>query len=200
MIGGGLEGMRLEDLLEGFPVDWEGPALWAGRSRELGARAHGGLLAGLPPARRSGSPRTSCRNGPAARGASTPCCRFSTCAASPPATSGRRSPPFSEPRLPNLSPGVISRLTARWGRNTSAGNAATSRLAATSTSGPTGSTFRPGWSPRRSASWWCRGHARGEERAARLPCGDPGKRTKLARAPGRPQGPGSRRRARDRRG
>ena len=43
-----------------------------------------------------------------------PCCRFSTCAASRPAISRRRSRPCSGKDAPNLSPGVISRLTAEW--------------------------------------------------------------------------------------
>ena len=51
---------------------------------------------------------------------------------------------------PNLSPSVIGRLTA----NTTLGVAVTCRPAATSTSGPTGSTSRPAWSQSRNACWW----------------------------------------------
>jgi len=54
---------------------------------------------------------------------------------------------------PNLSPGVISRLTAAGRRTTTAGSAGTFPPAATSTSGPTASTCRPGWSRRPSACW-----------------------------------------------
>ena len=102
---------------------------------------------------------------------------------------------------PNLSPGVISRLTAEWEKEHEHWQ-------------------RRDLSARRYVYIWADGvylqarmepeaecilvidrrHARGEERTARLPCRDPGERAELARAPGRPQGPGSRRRARDRRG
>jgi putative transposase len=43
-----------------------------------------------------------------------PCCRSSTCAASPPATSPQRSPLCSGPKLPTCRRGVIARLTAAW--------------------------------------------------------------------------------------
>ena len=55
---------------------------------------------------------------------------------------------------PNLSPSVIGRLTAAWRANTTLGVAVTCRPAATSTSGPTGSTSRPAWSQSRNACWW----------------------------------------------
>jgi len=54
---------------------------------------------------------------------------------------------------PNLSPGVISRLTAGWQEATTAGAAAISRRAAMSTFGRTASICRPGWSRRPSACW-----------------------------------------------
>ena len=46
---------------------------------------------------------------------------------------------------PNLSPAVISRLTAEWQADYDAGRSAISRRGDTSTCGPTGSTCRPGW-------------------------------------------------------
>ena len=52
------------------------------------------------------------------------------------------------------------------GRSTSAGSTAISRPAVTSTSGPTASTCRPGWSPRRSAS----SSSSGPRRRARRSC------------------------------
>ena len=55
---------------------------------------------------------------------------------------------------PNLSPSVIGRLTAAGRANTTLGVAVTCRPAATSTSGPTGSTSRPAWSQSRNACWW----------------------------------------------
>ena len=55
---------------------------------------------------------------------------------------------------PNLSPSVIGRLTAPGRANTTLGVAVTCRPAATSTSGPTGSTSRPAWSQSRNACWW----------------------------------------------
>ena len=54
---------------------------------------------------------------------------------------------------PNLSPGVISRLTAEWETEYERWQHRDLSAAVTSTSGLTGSTFRPGWSLRRSASW-----------------------------------------------
>jgi hypothetical protein len=52
---------------------------------------------------------------------------------------------------PNLSPGVIARLTPAGRMSMTAGSTAISRRAATSTFGLTGFTFRRGWSPRPSA-------------------------------------------------
>ena len=52
---------------------------------------------------------------------------------------------------PNLSPSVITRLTASGRPSTPAGRRAISQPAATSTSGPTASTCRPGWRTRPSA-------------------------------------------------
>ena len=49
------------------------------------------------PRRRSASPRASCQGGRGARGASMPCCRSSTCAASRPETFRRRWPRCSGP-------------------------------------------------------------------------------------------------------
>ncbi len=55
---------------------------------------------------------------------------------------------------PNLSPSVVARLTADVGRPSMlAGRDGTSRRGATSTSGPTASTCRPGWRSRPSACW-----------------------------------------------
>ena len=70
----------------------------SGRSRS-GGRRSGIAWRTSRAATRCDSRRTSCRNGPAAKGASTLCCRSSTCAASPPVTFRRRSPPISGPRL-----------------------------------------------------------------------------------------------------
>ena len=60
----------------------------------------------------SRSPRRSCRSGHGERRASMPCCRFSTCAASRPATSKR--PLLLGRDAPNLSPSVIGRLKDEW--------------------------------------------------------------------------------------
>jgi len=55
---------------------------------------------------------------------------------------------------PNLSPAVIARLKAEWEADYArAGSGATSRRGATSTSGPTASACRRGWSRRPSACW-----------------------------------------------
>ena len=62
----------------------------------------------------SASPRRSCRSGHGGRRASTRYCRFSICAVCQPATSRRRSPALLGKDAPNLSPAVISRLTADW--------------------------------------------------------------------------------------
>ncbi len=55
---------------------------------------------------------------------------------------------------PNLSPSVIARLTADGRPSTSTGRGATSRHGATSMSGPTASTCRPGWRSMPSACWF----------------------------------------------
>ena len=64
--------------------------------------------------RKFASPRQSCRSGRGGRKASTRCCRFSTCAGCQPATSRRRSAALLGKDAPNLSPAVITRLTAAW--------------------------------------------------------------------------------------
>ena len=83
-----------------------------GPVRSAGSRS----ATAAPRAMRTGSasPRRSCRNGPAGRRAWMRCCRSSTCAASRPATSRRRSPPLLGKDAPNLSPSVITRLTGEW--------------------------------------------------------------------------------------
>ena len=123
------------------------------------------------PARRpsgSGSRPRSCRAGRAVEGASMRCCRSSTCGAS-------RLGDFQEAlaRLlgtdaPNLSPSVIARLKGGLGgRTRRAGSSATSRHGATSTSGPTAFTCRPGWSRTgRVHAGGDRRHAGGQEGTA----------------------------------
>src|SRR2546426_2075980 len=54
---------------------------------------------------------------------------------------------------PNLSPAVISRLTAEWQASTSAGRSAICRRGDTCTCGPTASTCRLGWKTTASAGW-----------------------------------------------
>ena len=65
------------------------------------------------PRRKSASPRRSCRSGRGGRRASMRCCRFSICVGYRPATSRKRLRPFGKD-APNMSPAVISRLTAEW--------------------------------------------------------------------------------------
>ena len=54
---------------------------------------------------------------------------------------------------PNLSPGVISRLTAEWQADYDSGRSATSQHGDTCTCGRTGSTCRPGWKTAPNACW-----------------------------------------------
>ena len=56
-------------------------------------------------------------------------------------------------KAPNLSPSVIARLKGDWQGDYERWQHATCRPGATSTSGPTASTCRHGWSPRPSACW-----------------------------------------------
>src|SRR4051812_40434824 len=64
--------------------------------------------------RRSASPRRSCRSGRGGRRVSMRCCLFSTCVGCRPATSRRCSTALLGNDAPNLSPAVITRLTAEW--------------------------------------------------------------------------------------
>ena len=54
---------------------------------------------------------------------------------------------------PNLSPAVISRLTAEWQAVTTLGRSATSRRGDTCTCGRMGSTCRPEWKMPPNACW-----------------------------------------------
>ena len=54
---------------------------------------------------------------------------------------------------PNLSPAVISRLTAKWQADYDAGRSATSRRGDTCTCGRTGSIYRPEWNKPPNACW-----------------------------------------------
>src|ERR1700729_1341890 len=59
------------------------------------------------------SPHRSCRSGRGGPRASTRCCRFSICAGYRPATSEALTALLGKD-APNLSPAVITRLTAQW--------------------------------------------------------------------------------------
>jgi len=84
-----------------------------GLSRSVAPRCAIGAMWGAR--RKSASPHQLCRSGRGGRRASTRCCRFSTCAEYRPATSRRRwLAALLGKDAPNLSPAVITRLTAEW--------------------------------------------------------------------------------------
>ena len=68
----------------------------------------------MPAERRSASPPTSCRSGRGVRRASMPCCRCSICVGSLRGISRKHWSALLGADAPNLSPGVISRLTGDW--------------------------------------------------------------------------------------